>query len=100
MDAATLREIQAPLKQCYRDDPATALTPLQARGGFTDSAITYTVQGWAGRARRVAPGHRWGGTDPCSGDMLERLAALTERYCVVGQTLREPPRIIVGRTGG
>jgi uncharacterized OsmC-like protein len=31
---------------------------------------------------------------------LERLAALTERYCVVGQSLREPPRIEVRRAGG
>jgi uncharacterized OsmC-like protein len=30
---------------------------------------------------------------------LERLAAATERYCVVGQSLREPPRIVVTRIG-
>ncbi|MBW8750802.1 MAG: OsmC family protein [Propionibacteriales bacterium] len=29
---------------------------------------------------------------------LERLARSTERYCVVGQSLREPPRIVVRRT--
>jgi uncharacterized OsmC-like protein len=29
---------------------------------------------------------------------LDRLAALTERYCVVGQSLREPPRIVVRRS--
>jgi uncharacterized OsmC-like protein len=28
---------------------------------------------------------------------LERLARSTERYCVVGQTLREPPRFVVRR---
>ena len=28
---------------------------------------------------------------------LERLAALTERYCVVGQSLRTPPQIVVRR---
>jgi hypothetical protein len=28
---------------------------------------------------------------------LERLAVLTERYCVVGQSLREPPQIVVRR---
>jgi uncharacterized OsmC-like protein len=36
-----------------------------------------------------------------SGDVddaaLERLARSTERYCVVGQSLREPPRIVVRR---
>lgn len=30
---------------------------------------------------------------------LERLAATTERYCVVGQSLRETPRVIVRRAG-
>jgi len=28
---------------------------------------------------------------------LERLAELTERYCVVGQSLRTPPRFVVRR---
>jgi len=28
---------------------------------------------------------------------LERLAALTERYCVVAQTLREVPRFVIRR---
>jgi uncharacterized OsmC-like protein len=30
---------------------------------------------------------------------LERLARSTERYCVVGQSLRETPRIVVRRAG-
>jgi uncharacterized OsmC-like protein len=30
---------------------------------------------------------------------LERLATATERYCVVGQSLREPARIVVRRKG-
>jgi uncharacterized OsmC-like protein len=35
----------------------------------------------------------------CDADdaQLARLAVLTERYCVVGQSLRHPPRIVVGR---
>lgn len=32
-------------------------------------------------------------------DALARLAQLTERYCVVAQTLREPPRFVVHRRG-
>jgi uncharacterized OsmC-like protein len=31
---------------------------------------------------------------------LDRLAELTERYCVVGQSLLEPPRFVVRRAGG
>jgi len=30
-------------------------------------------------------------------DRLERLARTTERYCVVGQSLREPARVVVRR---
>jgi uncharacterized OsmC-like protein len=30
---------------------------------------------------------------------LDRLAELTERYCVVGQSLLEPPRFVVRRAG-
>ena len=30
---------------------------------------------------------------------LDRLARTTEKYCVVGQSLREPPRIVVRRMG-
>ena len=51
MDATTLRETQAPLKQRYRDDPATAATALHARGSFDDPGVTCTVQGWAGPVR-------------------------------------------------
>lgn len=30
---------------------------------------------------------------------LERLATSTERYCVVGQSLATPPRVVVRRSG-
>ena len=30
---------------------------------------------------------------------LQRLAASTERYCVVGQSLRHPPTFVVRRAG-
>jgi len=169
MDASTLRDLQAPLKERYRSDPASALTPLSAHGDYRDEAVTCTVETWAGPARaglHVATGGD--GDDACSGDMLldalvacsgvtlrsvatamgvtirsakvraegtfdargtlgidrdapvgvqdilvtfdvdtdaddaalERLARSTERYCVVGQTLREPPRFNVRRTPG
>lgn len=166
MDRDLLRAAQAPLKERYRSDPATAVTPLGARGTFTQSGITCTVESWAGPVRaglhRATGGD---GSDACSGDMLleallgcvgvtlrsvatamgltireacleatgvfdargtlgvdrqvpvgisrpvvrialdtdaddgqlERLAVSTERYCVVGQSLREPVRIEVGR---
>jgi uncharacterized OsmC-like protein len=168
VDAQTLRETQAPLKQRYRDDPATAVIPLAARAAFSEPGITCTVEGWATPVRAgLHPSTGGDGTDACSGDMLlqallacagvtlrsvatamgvtvrtatlhaaavfdargtlgvsrevpvgcqqisvtaelttdaddatlERLASLTERYCVVGQSLREPVTITVRRAG-
>lgn len=168
MDAGALRAVQAPLKQRYRDDPQSALTPLQATATFGTAGITCLVDGWAGPARAgLHPATGGDGSDACSGDLLlqallacagvtlrsvatasgveirsanlraegtfdargtlgvsrdapvgctdvrviveldtdaddvalQRLATLTERYCVVGRTLREPVLITVRRVG-
>jgi uncharacterized OsmC-like protein len=167
MDAATLRATQAPLKQRYRDDPESAVTPLHAVARFSDPGITCTVETRAGPVRAgLHPATGGDGSDACSGDMLlqallacagvtlrsvatalaieirtatlrahghfdargtlgisrdtpvgvrdidvtidletdaddeqlARLAALTERFCVVGQSLREPAQIHVRRS--
>jgi len=167
MDGTTLRELQAPLKARYREEPASALTPLRASGAFTHPGITCTVDGWAGPVRAgLHPATGGEGSDACSGDMLlqavlacagvtmrsvatalgieirsasldatgrfdargtlgvsrevpvgvhdielvaeldtdaddqvlERLASLTERYCVVAQSLAQPPTLKVVRT--
>jgi uncharacterized OsmC-like protein len=166
MDATTLRELQAPLKDSYRGDPSTARTPLSATADYRDPGVTTTVEGWAGPVRAGLHSATGGdGTDACSGDMLleallacagvtlrsvatamrltlrsatlraegmfdargtlgidrevpvgvqdivvvaeidsdaddaalERLATATERYCVVGQSLRVSPRFVVQR---
>lgn len=34
-----------------------------------------------------------------SEEMLHKLGSLTERYCVVGQSLKQPPQFVVRRTG-
>lgn len=166
MDAAELRAAQAPLKERYRADPASALTPLSASGSFADPGVTATVDGFAGPVRaglhRATGGD---GSDACSGDMLleallacagvtlrsvatamglsissaslraessfdargtlgldrsvpvgvgpitvvaevetsaddaalARLAELTERFCVVGQSLKTAPTMVVRR---
>jgi len=166
MDRSTLREIQAPLKQQYRDEPASALTPLHASGSFADPGITCTVESWAGPVRAgLHPATGGDGSDACSGDILlqallacagvtlrsvatalgidirgarlhadgefdargtlgisrdtpvgvraisfvaevdtdaddealARLAQLTERYCVVAQSLARPPSLRIQR---
>jgi uncharacterized OsmC-like protein len=167
MDATTLRALQAPIKARYREEPGSALTPLEATGAFVDPGITCTVDSWAGPVRAGLHAATGGdGADACSGDMLlqalvacagvtmrsvatalgidirgarlhakgqfdargtlgvsrdspvgvgviqlvaeldtdaddealARLAALTERYCVVAQSLAEPPSLRVERT--
>ena len=84
MDTSQLRELQAPLKQMYKDDPQTARTPLRASGDFSAPGVTATVASWAGPVRaglhRATGGD---GSDACSGDML--LEALV---ACAGVTLR------------
>lgn len=71
MDAAELRAMQAPLKERYREDPATALTPLTAEGRIGSPGITFDVDQYAATSRaglhRATGGD---GSDACSGDML------------------------------
>jgi uncharacterized OsmC-like protein len=169
MDAAALRELQAPLKQKYRDDPESARARMHAEGDFSDAGVTCTVQTWAGPARAgFHPFAGGDGSDACSGDMLlqallacagvtmrsvatamgieirggalragadmdargtlgvsreapvglgpievlakldtdaddatlAKLEALTERYCVVAQTLAPPVHLTIRRATG
>ena len=76
MDAAALRDLQAPLKERYRDDAEAAVVTLRAQGSLGEG-ITCSVQ--TGRALAEAGLHPASGGDGsslCSGDMLlEALAA-------------------------
>ena len=162
MDSTALRELQAPLKEKYRDQPQTAVITLRAKGDLAEGAIACKVE--TGRALVEAglhPATGGSGLEACSGDMLlealvacagvtlkavatalefrlrggqvkaegdldfrgtlgvdraasvgfrairlafeldtdepqdriDTLLKLTERYCVVLQTLRNPPEI-------
>jgi uncharacterized OsmC-like protein len=163
MDSVALRELQAPLKARYREEPGMAVVTLQAEGELADGAIACKVE--TGRALVEAglhPATGGSGLEACSGDMLlealvacagvtlkavatalefrlkggtvraegdldfrgalgvdraapvgfrairlafaldtdepqdriDSLLKLTERYCVVLQTLRNPPEIM------
>jgi uncharacterized OsmC-like protein len=71
MDAAALRDLQAPLKERYRADPDSARAHLHASADFSEDGITCTVQTWAGPARAGFHPYTGGdGSDACSGDML------------------------------
>ncbi len=70
MNAEELRQLQAPLKAQYQDDPAAALVTLEAEGRIGDG-ITCKVD--TGRAIAEAGLHPATGGDGqalCSGDML------------------------------
>jgi len=71
MDSTTLREIQAPLKEQYRSDPASAVITLRAAGSLDEQNIACKIE--TGRAIAMAGLHpATGGTgmELCSGDML------------------------------
>src|SRR5215217_2319239 len=71
MDAATLRGMQAPIKDRYKSAPDTALITLKAKGTLDDSNIACKVE--TGRALALAglhPATGGSGAELCSGDML------------------------------
>jgi uncharacterized OsmC-like protein len=83
MDSSTLRELQAPLKERYKQDPEAAVITLKAHGSL-DDGIACKVE--TGRAMEVAglhPATGGSGRELCSGDML--LEALV---ACAGVTLR------------
>jgi uncharacterized OsmC-like protein len=85
MDASTLRNLQAPIKERYRENPEAALIRLRAEGRIDDpEGLSCTVE--TGRALVAAGLHPATGGDgslACSGDML--LQALV---ACAGVTLR------------
>src|SRR6516225_8124967 len=66
-----VRYLQKPLKEHYREDPASSRITLTARGSRTDTPIACSVD--LGRAIYDAQAHRGvggAGTGACSGDLL------------------------------
>ena len=84
MDAMTLREMQAPLKAKYRENPDAAVVTLKAEGSLDGDGIACRLE--TGRALVEAglhPATGGSGLEACSGDML--LEALV---ACAGVTLR------------
>jgi uncharacterized OsmC-like protein len=75
-DRDQLRELQAPIKERYRDEPETALITLEADGEL-DAGISCSVRtGEALVKAGLHPGTGGDGSLACSGDMLlQALAA-------------------------
>lgn len=76
MDSNTLRAVQAPLKQQYRNDAAAAMVTLSAEGELGMDVSCSINTGRAIAAAGLHPATGGDGSLVCSGDMLlEALAA-------------------------
>src|SRR5262250_3986367 len=78
-----VRSLQKPLKEHYRQDPASSRITLTARGSQTDAPFACSVD--IGRALYDAQAHSGvggAGTSACSGDLLlGALAACAQITC-------------------
>jgi uncharacterized OsmC-like protein len=83
MDSETLRALQAPLKQRYRDDPAAGVVTLRASGALGEGIACKVDTGRAMVEAGLHPATGGTGLQACSGDML--LEALV---ACAGVTLR------------
>jgi uncharacterized OsmC-like protein len=70
MDSQTLKDIQAPLKQQYRERPETALVTLKASGVLGEGLTCRVETGKALVEAGLHPATGGNGLSACSGDML------------------------------
>jgi uncharacterized OsmC-like protein len=76
MDSTALRELQAPIKERYRDDPDAAVVTLKASGNLGEGISCSVDTGRALAEAGLHPATGGDGSQLCSGDMLlEALAA-------------------------
>lgn len=100
MDANSLKDLQAPLKSRYRDDPGSAVITLTADGELDGSGVACRVRTAASVSGTMAeaglhPATGGDGTQLCSGDML--LEALV---ACAGVTLRAVATALGIEAGG
>lgn len=167
MKADELRALQAPLKQKYKEDPATARIPARAEGTLELDGVACSVKVWKGETKSgLHPAGGGSGELACSADMLlealvgcagvtlaavatamsipikggkviaegvwdargtlgvdrtapigltevalrfeiesdapaekvAKMVEMAERYCVIAQTLKNPPKVTVSHT--
>lgn len=70
MDAAALKELQAPLKDKYREDPGSAMVTLKAEGKIGEGISCKVDTGKAMIEAGLHPATGGTGMLACSGDML------------------------------
>ncbi|HEY5708940.1 MAG TPA: OsmC family protein [Solirubrobacterales bacterium] len=83
MEREQLREVQAPLKERYREEPAAAIVTLEASGDLGEGVSCSVRTGRAIADAGLHPASGGDGSQLCSGDML--LEALV---ACAGVTLR------------
>ena len=70
MDASALKEMQAPFKQRYRDEPEAAVITLKAEGEIGEGVSCKVTTGQALIEAGLHPATGGSGLQACSGDML------------------------------
>ena len=70
MDAAELKEMQAPIKARYREDPEAAVVTLKAEGRIGEGLSCSVETGRALVEAGLHPATGGSGLQACSGDML------------------------------
>jgi uncharacterized OsmC-like protein len=70
MDAEKLKDIQAPLKEKYKEDPSSALITLKAKGKIGENVSCKIETGKAIMEAGLHPATGGSGLQLCSGDML------------------------------
>jgi hypothetical protein len=117
MNADELRALQAPLKDKYRESPDAAVLTLRAegklgngiasrvevRGGTVGAEGDLDFRGTLGVSKEAPVGLQrirlaFALDTDATEEQLDTLVRLTERYCVVLQTLRQAPQVVVSRT--
>src|ERR1700749_5002621 len=70
MDSSELKSLQAPLKEKYREEPATALITLRAQGNLGEGVSCKVQTGKAIVEAGLHPATGGTGMLACSGDLL------------------------------
>src|SRR5437870_1718286 len=83
MNAEELESLQAPLKQCYRDEPKAASITLRAEGKIGEGVTCNVATGKALVEAGLHPATGGNGLSACSGDIL-----LESLVACAGVTLR------------
>src|SRR6266404_3593939 len=108
MDAAEIRATQAPIKDRYKSDPKAAMITLKSKTaievplktGIVTAEGDLDFRGTLGVDKEAPVGFaeirlRFDVDTSAPQEKLDLLLKLTERYCVVFQTIKNGPKVSV-----